>query len=210
MNIGIIGSGNMGASMGKIWATRGHKVLFSFSKDFAKLRAVADAAGPTAESGTPAEAVAFGEVILLSVPWGAVTEAVKSAGAITGKALFTCVNCLKPDLSGLVVGTTTSAAEEIAKLAPEAKVVEAIPPMAQILAADSRRLAGQQISTFYCGGDESAKTTVASLLRELDLDPVDAGPLTSARFIEPAGMLAVQLAYGMDLGPNIAMQLLRG
>ena len=210
MNIGIIGSGNMGASMGKIWAKKGHKVLFSFSKDLANLRAVAEMAGPAARSGTPAEAAAFGEVILLSVPWGGVTEAVKLAGAIAAKVLFTCVNCLKPDLSGLVLGTTTSAAEEIAKLAPEAKVVEAIPPMAQLLAADSRRLAGQQISTFYCGGDETAKTAVASLLRDLDLDPVDAGPLTSARFIEPAGMLSVQLAYGMGLGPNIAMKLLKG
>jgi predicted dinucleotide-binding enzyme len=210
MNIGIIGSGNMGAIMGTVWTTKGHKVLFSFSKDLAKLRAVVAMAGPTARSGTPAEAVAFGEVILLSVPWGAVIEAVKSAGAITGKVQFTCVNCLKPDLGGLVVGTTTSAAEEIAKLAPEANVVEAMPPMAQILAAESRRLAGQQISTFYCGGDQAAKTAVASLLRDLDLDPVDAGPLTSARFIEPAGMLNVQLAYGVGLGPNIAMKLLRG
>jgi predicted dinucleotide-binding enzyme len=108
------------------------------------------------------------------------------------------------------VGTTTSAAEEIAKLSPGARVVEAIPPMAPILAAVSNRLGGQQISTFYCGDDAEAKRRVARLLADLDLDPVDAGPLTSARYIEPAGMLAVQLAYGMGLGPNVAMKLLRG
>ena len=73
--------------------------------------------------------------------------------------LFTCVNCLKPDFSDLAVGTTTSAAEEVARLAPDAKVVEAIPSMAQILAADSRRLDGQQISAFYCGDDKTAKTS---------------------------------------------------
>ena len=77
MNIGIIGSGNMGASMGKAWASKGHNVLFSFSQDAAKLRAVAEAAGPAARSGTPAEAIAFGDVILLAVPWGAVTAAIK-------------------------------------------------------------------------------------------------------------------------------------
>jgi 8-hydroxy-5-deazaflavin:NADPH oxidoreductase len=209
VNIGIIGSGNMGASMGMIWAAKGHKVLFSFCKDREKLRAVAATAGPNAHAGTPAGAVAFGELVLLSVPWGAVPEALKAAGAFQGKTLFSCVNCLKPDFSGLEVGTSTSAAEEIVKLAPGAKMVEAIPPMAQILAADSRRLDGQQISTFYCGNDAAAKASVASLLRDLDLDPVDAGPLTSARYIEPAGMLCVQLAYGMGRGPKLAMKLLR-
>jgi hypothetical protein len=209
MNIGIIGSGNMGASMGKIWAANGHKVLFSFSKDREKLRTVAAAAGPNARTGVPAEAVAFGELILFSVPWAAVPAALEAAGIFQGKTLFSCVNCLKPDFSGLAVGTTTSAAEEIAKLVPGAKVVEGIPPMAQILAADSRRLGGQQISAFYCGDDPAAKAIVASLLRELDLDPVDAGPLTSARYIEPAGMLNVQLAYMMGLGTNIGTKLLR-
>lgn len=49
---------------------------------------------------------------------------------------------------------------------------------------------------------------MASLLRYLDLDPVDAGPLTSARYIEPAGMLVVQLAYGLGLGTKLGMKLL--
>jgi predicted dinucleotide-binding enzyme len=209
MNIGIIGSGNMGVSMGKAWATKGHKILFSFSHDQERLLAVTAATGPSARSGMPSDAVAFGDVILLADPWGAVTEAIEAARAINGKVLFTCVNCLKPDLSGLAMGTTTSAAEKIANLVPGAKVVEAIPPMAQILAADSHRLGGQQISTFYCGDDAGAKAAVASLLRDLDLEPVDAGELTSARFIEPAGMLVVQLGYGIGLGPNVAMKLLR-
>ena len=82
--------------------------------------------------------------------------------------------------------------------------------MAQILAADSRRLYGQHISAFYCGNDASAKASVASLLRDLDLDPIDAGPLTSARYIAPAGMLCVQLAYGMGMGAKLGMKLLRG
>jgi predicted dinucleotide-binding enzyme len=210
MNIGIIGSGNMGANMGKSWAAKGHKVLFSFAKNPDDLKAVATAAGPTARAGTPTEAVSFGDVILLAVPWAAVPVALREAGKLAGKVLFSCVNCLKPDFSGLVLGTTTSAAEEIARLAPGAKVVEAIPPMAQILASESHRLTRQQLSTFYCGDDAEAKKQVAQLLIDLDLDPVDAGALTSARFIEPAGMLTVQLAYGMGLGPMIGMRLLKG
>jgi 8-hydroxy-5-deazaflavin:NADPH oxidoreductase len=176
VNIGIVGSGNMGASMGKIWATKGHKVLFSFSTDQEKLRAVAAAAG------------------------AAVPEALKAAGDCGGKTLFSCVNCLKPDFSGLEGATSTSAAEEIVKLAHGAKMVEAIPPMAQILAADSRRLDGRQISAFDCGNDPAAKASVASLLPDLDLDPVDVGPLTSARYIEPAGCSAFRwpMAWAWD------------
>ena len=196
--------------MGKTWASKGHEVLFSYSKDQDKLRAVAAAAGPKARSGTPAEAVAFGEVVLLAVPWAAVTDALEAAGPIRRKVLFSCCNCLKPDFSGLVLGTTSSAAEEIAKQSPHARVVEALPPMAQILAAETHRLSGEQISTFYCGNDAAAKSVVASLLRDLDLEPVDAGPLTSARFIEPAGMLNVQLAYGMGMGPLVGTKVLRG
>jgi predicted dinucleotide-binding enzyme len=210
MNVGIIGSGNMGASMGKAWARKGHQVLFSFSRNPRDLKAVADSTGPNARTGTPAEAATFGEVILLAVPWGAVPVALREAGDLAGKVLFSCVNCLKPDFSGLAVGTTTSAAEEIAKLAPGAKVVEAIPPMAQILASESHRLGGQQLSVFSCGDDSDAKQRVARLLSDLDLEPVDAGPLSSARYTEPAGMLAVQLAYGMGLGPSLGMKLLRG
>jgi predicted dinucleotide-binding enzyme len=61
-----------------------------------------------------------------------------------------------------------------------------------------------------CGNVPAAIASVASLLRDLDLDPIDAGPLTSARYIEPAGMLCVQLAYGMGMGPKLRMKLLRG
>jgi predicted dinucleotide-binding enzyme len=82
--------------------------------------------------------------------------------------------------------------------------------MARILASDPHRLDGQQISAFSCGDDPGAKAVVAGLLAALDLEPVDAGPLRRARFIEPAGMLIVPLGYGMGMGPNIATRLLRG
>jgi len=210
MRIGVIGAGNMGTAMGTIWAAKGHQILFSFTNGSMRLQKALAAAGVNGRSGTPAEAVAFGEVVLLAVPWAAVGEALKAAGLLKSKVLFSCVNCLKPDFSGLAVGTTTSAAEEIARAAPDARVVEALPPMAEVLAAAHHRLAGQQISTFYCGDDAEAKAIVAGMLRDLDLEPIDAGPLTSARYIEPNGMLQVQLAYRMGLGSRIGIKLLRG
>lgn len=209
MKIGIIGSGNMGANMGRIWANLGHNILYSYSRDENKLKKLVADVGNNARIGTPREAVVFGDIILLSVPWSSVSNALELAGEIADKIVFSSVNALKSDLSGLEIGTTTSAAEEIAKLVPKAKVVEALPPFAQILASDSRRISSQQPTVFYCGDDEEAKSIVAKLLAQLDLDPVDAGGLTSARYIEPAGFLTVQLGYGMKMGTKLTLKLLR-
>jgi len=63
--------------------------------------------------------------LVLSVPWTQAIDALKSAGSINGKVLIDCTNPLKPDMSGLALGHTTSAAEEVAKAAPGAKVVKA-------------------------------------------------------------------------------------
>ena len=108
MRIGVIGAGNTGTAMGTIWAAKGHQILFSFTNDSTRLQKAVVAAGVNGRSGTPAEAVAFGEVVLFAVPWAAVGEALKAAGLLKSKVLFSCVNCLKPDFSGLAVGTTTS------------------------------------------------------------------------------------------------------
>jgi len=155
MRIGVIGAGNMGTAMGTIWAAKGHQILFSFTNDSMRLQKAVVAAGVNARSGTPAEA--FGEVVLLAVPWAAVGEALKVAGLLKSKVLFSCVNCLKPDFSGLAVGTTTSAAEEIARATPDARVVEALPPMAEVLAAADHRLAGTADQHILlrrrCGGE---------------------------------------------------------
>jgi 8-hydroxy-5-deazaflavin:NADPH oxidoreductase len=195
MNISIIGTGNMGSSLGKIWAKNGHKLMFSYSRDVTKLEKIASEIGSNASVGTPAEAVKFANVILLAVPYGAVTDALAAAGAIDGKILFSIVNALLPALSGMAVGTTTSAAEEIAKLAPGARVVEALPVFAEVLNSPSRSFGEQLATVFYTGDDADSKQVVADLLRELDVDPIDAGALKNSRYVEPAMMLLIQLAY---------------
>jgi predicted dinucleotide-binding enzyme len=68
MRIGIIGSGNMGSALGKLWAQQGHQVMFSYSRDRAKLEAIAADVGANAQVGSPSEAAEFGEVILFVVP----------------------------------------------------------------------------------------------------------------------------------------------
>ena len=208
MNIGIIGAGNMGSGLGKFWAQNGHKLMFSYSRDQAKLKKIADSLGDNATVGTPTEAVQFADVVLLSVPYTAIGDALKAAGSLDGKILFSCVNALLPDMSGLAVGTTTSAAEEIAKLAPGARVVEALPLFAEVLNSSSQQFGDETATIFYTGDDETAKQVIADLLRETNVEAIDAGPLKNSRFVEPAMFLLVQLAYGQKLG-QVAFKLLK-
>lgn len=209
MKIGIIGSGNMGSALGKIWARQGHQVMFSYSRDRAKLEAIAAEAGANAQTGTPAEAAEFADVVLFVVPWKAVNEALTQAGSLAGKVVISCVNPLKPDFSGLEVGTSTSGAEEIAKQIPDAKVVEVLFPFAEQLHADSRQFGSETATQFYCGNDTEAKAIVANLISQVGLHPVDAGALFNARFLEPLGLLLVQLAYTSGMGTTIGLKLLQ-
>jgi len=209
MNIGIIGSGNVGTGLGKIWVQKGHRVMFSFSRDQEKLKALA-AAGQNASSGSPAEAVRSSDVLLLSVRWENVVGALKAAGPLEDKILIDCTNPLKPDLSELAVGHVTSAAEEIAKMAPGAKVVKAFNTVfADIYHSESRLFGSRMPTMFYCGNDDGAKKTVVELIRETGFEPTDAGPLRSARYLEPLAMLMIQLGYGQGMGKNIALNLIR-
>ncbi|WP_158628727.1 NADPH-dependent F420 reductase [Dyella choica] len=208
MKIGIIGAGNMGGCLGKLWSQAGHQIMFSFTQDPKALEEAAVSAG--GRTGTVIDAAQFGDVVLVAVPWAAIDIALKDvASVLAGKVVISCNNPLKPDLSGLLLGTETSGAEEVARLLPAARVVEVLFPFAHQLRSGELRFDGQQPSQFYCGDDVQAKRAVATLIGELGLDPVDAGPLTSARFLEPFGMLMVQLAYRQGFGVNIGTQLLR-
>lgn len=189
MKIGIIGSGNMGSSLGKIWAERNHQVMFSYSRNSSKLREVAQAIGPNAGFGTPADAAQFADVMLLAAPWEKVEDALRAAGsdhgAFDGKIVIDCTNPLLPDARGLAVDSLTSGAEEIAKLIPGAYVVKAFNTViAQVLRAASRSSGSRMVTVFYCGDHEPAKAVVADLIVESGFEAVDAGPLRNARYVE--------------------------
>lgn len=208
MKIGIIGSGNIASGLSKFWVKNGHELMFSFSRDEQKLKALAASVSATAQVGTPIAAVEFADVVLLAVPWTAVSEALQAAGSLEGKILFSCVNALKPDMSGMAVGTTTSAAEEIAKLAPGARVVEGLPLFAEVLQTGDTSFNGATATVFYCGDDAEAKAIVAGLLEETAVEAIDIGGLSTARYLEPAMMLLIQLAYMKQMG-QVAFKLLR-
>jgi len=209
MKIGIIGSGNEGGALGKIWARNGHEIMFS-SRNPEKLKPLAEAVGKNAGFGLPSDAARFGDVVVLAVPWGQAESALLSAGSLNGKILIDCTNPLKPDYSGLAVGGTTSAAEEVSRLAPGASVVKAFhTTFAALMQSDSRMFGSTNPTGFYCGDDAGAKGIVASLIKETGLEPLDVGPLSYARYLEPMAMLMISLGFAQKMGTNIALKLLR-
>lgn len=206
MNIGIIGAGNVGTGLARHLVPKGHRVMLSFSRDLAQLQGKAEAFG--ASAGTVATAVAFADVVVLTTPYVAIGEALSQAGPVAGaKPLWDCTNALKPDMSGLVVGTTWSAGEEVQRLAPWARVIKGIPPFAELLHAADPALRGGPVGVFACGDDPAAKQQVSTLLSDIGAAVTDAGPLTNARYAEAAAFLLVQLAYVQGLGVRIGLGL---
>lgn len=182
--------------------------MLSYSRDAAKLQAVAQKFG--AKHGSVAEAAAYGEVVALATPYTASKDALAQAGSPSkGTILWDCTNPLKPDFSGLLIGTTTSAGEETAALAPWARVVKGIPPFAEVMHSDSMTIGGGKAGVFVCGDDSVARETVARLVGDIGADAVIAGDLTLSRYVEPANMLLVALAYANGFGPRIGLSLRR-
>jgi predicted dinucleotide-binding enzyme len=191
MKLGIIGAGSLGCALGERFAETGHEIMFGGS---ASARDAADRLG--ARVGSNAETAAFADVVILAVPFAAVPIALADAGPLRERVLWSCVNALKPDYTGLVIGFNNSAAEEVARCAPSARVVAAVPPFAHAIATG--RLSYErdlEPTVFICSDDNAGKRIIEGLVRELGADPVDAGPLTAARLVEPAMMLAVSIAY---------------
>ena len=156
-----------------------------------------------------AEAAKFGDAVLLAVPWSGVPDTVAAAESLKGKLLIDCTNPLTPDFMDLVVGHTTSGAEEVAKLAPGAKVVKAFNTIFAQIVHSTPPFGAEKPSVFYCGDDEEAKNTVANLIDDIGFEPVDAGPLKNARYVEPLAELMIQMAYALGAGPMQAVKLMR-
>ncbi len=202
MNIGIIGSGLIGGAVGRLWAQAGHHVLFSFSHDAAKLETLAASVGANARTGTPAEAVAFGEVVLLAVHEESLGDALAAAGPLDGKILIDTTNLFKTEPGALGAGAT-SAGEALAARALGARVVKAYNTLGYtVLQGDASSSETERIALFFCGDDNTAKTTVAGLIVDSGFAAVGTGPLRNARYQEPGGPL-----YGKTLHLREAQDL---
>lgn len=209
MKIAIFGAGNVGGALGKGWAARGHSIFYGVPEPQSEtMRGLMKSMGANGRAGTVREAAEASEVIVLAVPYPAVRDAIAAAGDLSNKVVIDCVNPLKPDLSGLVIGHDTSAAEQVAGWARGASVVKAFNTTGAGNMTDAN-YGGSGITMLVAGDDAAAKSTVTTLAKDLGFEPLDAGPLANARLLEPFAMLWIFLAVKQGLGPNIAFKLLR-
>lgn len=202
MKVAIIGTGNMGAGLAGTLAAAGHEVAIG-ARDLAKAAALADQVGHNAVGGGIAAAVKLADIVILALPYGAVAEALKAAGDVAGKVLVDITNPISADFKSLVIGHTTSAAEEIQALVPGAKLVKAFNTIfAALLPAEARH--GKTLQVFVAGDDAAAKETVSALAKSAGFEPVEAGPLSNARFIEPIGEMNIHFGFFLGQGPAVA------
>ena len=193
MKIGIIGKGNVGTAIATGLTRKGHEVKFGHR----------DPKQPVAD------AAKWGEVIILAVPYENVTDAAKSIGsAADGKVLLDVTNAIDDNMN-LAIGFSTSAAEELQKKLPKARVVKAFNTVfAQNQSVG--RIGNEKLTLFVAGDDAKAKQTVMQLGADIGFDPVDAGKLKAARYLEPMGMLMISLGYGLGMGTKIGYKLVKG
>jgi predicted dinucleotide-binding enzyme len=218
MKIGILGSGDVGRTLGVGFAGLGHEVtLGTRDPGQQKLKDWVIKAGPRASTGTFAQAATFGEVVVLAVLGAAVENAVKLAEPrnLDGKVVMDTTNPL--DLAGvdfakgvppkMFVGTADSLGERVQRWLPQAKVVKVLNTVGHAHMVKPSFPDGPP-DMFICGDDAAAKQTVTSLLKDLGWPAIDIGGIEAARYLEALAMVWISYYFRTGTG-NHAFRLLR-
>lgn len=195
-HIAILGAGNVGAALARNLAARGERIAFGVP-DPDKYRDLAASLG--AQLGSVHDAVAGARIVVLAVPYAAALDIAAAVPDWGGRILVDATNPLAPGLAGLTVGTTTSAAEQIAGRARNARVVKAFNVTGAENMADPARLAAP-VCMPVAGDDADARADVLALAARMGFDAVDAGPLAAARYLEPFAMTWIHLAFARGQG----------
>lgn len=183
MNIGIVGSGEIGSTLGRLWAKKGHKILFSFSHDRDKLERLAQECGNGSRAVTPYEAVSLSEVVLFSVPWTDVDEAYKQIGRFDGETVIDTTNpYIDEEMHVQQFDENTSSSEEIARKFEGAKIIKAFNTLRDETLLEK---SGQGLVIFYAGDFPLMKTKIAQLIEDAGFVPYDVGSLHEGKKQEP-------------------------
>lgn len=207
MNIGILGAGNVGGTLGRRFAALSHPVIYGL-RDMSSAGTLLDAHPGQASACAPSELASRCDLIVLAVPFAAIEDAVRSLGDVRGKILVDATNPLKPDLSGLAVTGEDSAGERVARLAAGARVVKAFNTIGAGIMANPV-LDGRRALLTVAGDDADAKKAVLDLGASLGFEAVDFGPLAQARLTEALAMTWIRLAYAIGWGPDFAFSVAR-
>lgn len=206
LKIGIIGAGRIGGTLGEHWARAGHDVFLS-SRHPDALKPLAERLGPRARAGTPREAAAFADVVMIAVPYGAIPQVARDVAAeIRGKVLLDAANPF-PQRDGAVAeearrkGAGIASAEFFAG----ARLVRAFNTIpAGVLRSQAHR-GGERIAVPLAGDDREALEVASRLVRDAGFEPVVVGPLARSRDFDPGtpvfgrGLTARELRQGLGM-----------
>ena len=208
MRIAVIGTGRMGAVLGARLAAAGHEVRMG-SRDPARGRARAAEVG-AASGGGYRDVLPGAEVAILAVPWGAAHATLLALDDLDGTVLVDVTNPF-PDTSsdGARTPSDRSGAEQLQAVVPRARLVKAFNTLSSALLRKPPDFAGTVPTIFVAGDDEAAKDAVAGLVTGLGYEPVDAGALSSARYLESLAGLMITLDRLAEGRTEHALELLR-
>jgi hypothetical protein len=207
--IAIIGAGNVGGSLGRTFSKAGLPVRFGV-RPGSDTKALLESCGETASASDPAEAAAWGDVVLIAVPGSAALEVTRSLAAeLAGKIVVDCNNPLvwkegpvwAPPAEG-------SLAAALAKVVPDARVVKAFNTFGAEFHANPM-LTGSPAQVFLAADDADAKKVVSEIATKAGFTTVDAGPLRNAAVLENLAMLWIHLATVGGQGRDFAFAMQR-
>jgi predicted dinucleotide-binding enzyme len=183
MNIGIVGSGEIGRTLGRLWAKAGHRIFFSYSHDRRKLEELARECGNGAKAVTPYDAVRCSEVVLFSVPWNSIDDAIKQIGRFEGQVVIDTTNPFTDDRMNVArFEENDSSSESVARRMENAKVVKAFNTLRDETLWNRTR---QGLVIFMAGDYPLMKQKVAELIDDAGFVPFDVGSLREGKNQEP-------------------------
>jgi hypothetical protein len=188
--IGIVGSGNVGSAIGAVWVSAGHEVMFS-SRNIEHDKALAARLGGGARAGTPREAAAFGEVVMVSVPYGSLPDVGKDLGdLLKGKVVIdTCNPFPGRDGEIAVWARKKGAGLASAELLPGARLVRAFNAIGAARMGSAYREPGR-VGMPIAGDDAQAIATASRLIRDVGYEPVLIGGLEMGKYLVPGTALS--------------------
>ncbi|CVI63483.1 NADPH-dependent F420 reductase (plasmid) [Agrobacterium leguminum] len=202
MKIAVIGTGNMGGALARALFSAKKEVVIG-ARDPANAAALAAEIGSQVEGGGIAAALKVADIAIVALPYDAAIAVLKSAGDLAGKIVVDISNPITADYKDLVLGHTTSAAEQLQAAAPTAKVVKAFNTVfAPLIPAEARQK--QTVQVFVAGDDADATARIRELAQALAFEPQDAGPLSNSRFLEPIGEMNIHFGFFLGKGPTVA------
>ena len=195
LKIGTVGSGRIGSTLGEIWLKAGHEVMFS-SLDLEYDKALAARLGGRARAGTTREAAAFGEVLLIAVPYSALPQVGRDLAAlINGKVVIdTCNPIVARDGEIATRAREKGAGLASAELLPGARLVRAFNAIGYSSMQSAGQRKGERMGMPIAGEDAGAIAVASRLVREVGYEPVLVGPLAMGRYLMPGTPLAGERA----------------